>query len=78
MSAENPNDNGQLITNLREPVKQYIVYDVSNRPVIIYEARANALNDEPCFKTEYAYDGATSRILKRKESNATWDSAWDL
>jgi len=72
------NDNGQLVVGFREPVKTYAVYDGSGRLEELYEARANARNGDPCFKTEYAYDGATSRVIKMQESNSTWDSSWDI
>lgn len=72
------NNNSQLITNLREPVKQYLVYDGSFRVTHIYEARANAADEDPCLLTQYQYDGASSRIVKRLESISEWDSSWDL
>ena len=68
----------QLTTLKHELSKSYIQYDVSDRMEIAYEAAAATGHGEPCLKTEYAYDGGSSRIIKRKESVSTWDSSWDI
>lgn len=62
----------------KEAVKQYVVFDVSFRMVATYVALTDAVHGAVCLKTEYAYDGNSSRIIKMKESLATWDSAWDI
>lgn len=72
------NDTGMIKTAQRELVKQYVTYDGSNRTQYIYEVRADADHGCPCMRTEYEYDGTTSRVVKRKESLATWDSSWDI
>lgn len=62
----------------REIMKVYRVYDGSDRLVTQYEAVANCEHGKPCVKTEYTYVGATTRIEKMKESQATWDSSYDI
>lgn len=67
-----------LKTNLKERVKQYIVYDGSSRMTDIYEAHADASDGTPCLRTKYTYDGASSRIVKRLEAEDVWSSAYDI
>lgn len=76
MAADN--DNGQLITGMNEPVKQYCVYNGDGLLIDLYEARANAEDGDPCFRTTYTYVTATTRIEKVLEANATWDEDWDI
>ncbi len=72
------NDSYQLKTTLKENVKKYYVFDGSARMTDVYEARSNAAHGDTCLHTQYVYDGATFRIQKSKEQNATWDSAWEI
>ncbi len=72
------NEYGHIKTHANELVKQYIVYDGSSRMEYVYEARANTLDGEPCMKTQYAYDGGSTRIVKMLETVAEWDSAYDI
>ncbi len=72
------NTTAHLLTSKHEFVKQFIEYDGSARMVSIYEARADAADGSPCMKTSYAYVTGTTRIEKRKEEEATWDSSWDI
>ncbi len=65
-------------SHLAEAVKQYIVYDGSGRMIEVYSARTDAIDAESCGKTEYVYDGATTRVIKMKESLSAWDSTWDV
>ena len=67
-----------LVTLGREVLKVYRVYDGSDRLTEQYEALANAIHGGPALKTEYVYDGATTKVLKMKESLTTWDSSWDI
>lgn len=67
-----------LKSHSKEGIKMYITYDVSNRMEYVYEAPTEAEHGDPCLKTQYAYDGATTRIEKMKESKTTWDSSWDI
>lgn len=71
-------DTGHLKTNLHELVKQYVIYDGSGRMTDVYEARADAVQATPCLRTQYTYDGVSSRVEKRKESAAAWDITWDM
>jgi len=68
----------QLKTHAHELVKQYFVYDISLRCTDMYTASYDAANGAPCLRTQYSYDGSSSRIVKRKETNSTWDSTWDM
>ncbi len=67
-----------LITGAKEYVKQYFVYDESNRMTDVYEARANARDGEPALRTSYVYVGATNNVQAMKEAESLWSSAWDL
>jgi len=66
-----------LKTGTHEFIKSYLEYD-TGRMVTVYEARANAVNGDYCLKTEYVYDGISTRVIKMKETPATWNSAWDI
>ena len=61
-----------------ELTKEHQVYDGSNRVIEFYQAVTGATNGEPCLRIDYTYDGATSRIVGRKETEVTWNSAWDI
>lgn len=76
MTAQN--ETAILKTMFQELIKEYATYDGSNRLSSLYQARANAENGDPCLRTQYEYSGATTRIVKRKESRAIWDSSWDI
>lgn len=62
----------------KEIMKVFRVYDGSSRLITQYEAFANTLDGQPCIKTEYTYDGVTTNILKMKESQGTWLTAYDI
>jgi hypothetical protein len=68
----------RLKTTAYELVKQYVSYDGSDRTEYVYTAHTDAVHGTPCTVTQYEYVGASARVLKRKESNATWDSSWDI
>jgi hypothetical protein len=68
---------GHIKTHAKELVKQYLVYDGSDRLTDVYTAPKEAVTGTPCQLTRYAYVGVTSRILKRLETTATWDATWD-
>lgn len=74
----NPSATDLFTAQLIEAVKTYSAYDGSNRIVGFYVAPANAKNGDQCQLTVYAYDAATTRVLKTKEILATWDSTWDI
>jgi hypothetical protein len=71
------NENFQISATRDEFIKQYLVYDASGRYVAIYEIKANGQDGEKCMLTEYAYDGASTRIVYRRESSALWNGTWD-
>lgn len=65
-----------FITAIRnEPLKMYRAYDVSNRVQYQYEAVTHAKDGDPCMRTEYVYDGISTRVLKMKEIIDTWVAA---
>lgn len=66
-----------LKTALHERTKNFIVYDGDGRMTENYEAHADAVTGTPCLLTRYAYDGLTSRILKRVEQVSTWNASYD-
>lgn len=72
------NESGYIKTHAHELIKTYITYDGSSRMEYVYEARANALNGEPCMRTQYSYDGVSTRIVKMKETASTWSSSYDI
>lgn len=72
------NKSGYVKTHSLENIKQYIAYDGSNRMEYVYEARANAADGEPCLLTQYVYSGNTGRIIKMKETESVWSSAYDV
>lgn len=72
------NKYAHIETGSREYIKSYITYDSSSRMEYVYEARANALNGEPCLRTQYVYSGTTTNIVKMCETDSTWSSAYDI
>lgn len=72
------NGYAHLKTNQNEYIKSYITYDVSDRMEYVYEARANALDGEPCLVTRYTYVSTSSRVAKMKEYDGTWSSSYDI
>ncbi len=68
----------KLKSHAHEYVKQYMVYDGSNRMTDLYTAYIDAADGESCMRTQYEFDGSSARIVKRKESNSTWDSSWEI
>jgi len=44
----------------------------------VYTAPTGATDTTPCSKTQYVYDGATTKVVKMKESISAWDSDWDI
>ncbi len=68
-------DTNHLKTGKNGLIKSYITYDGSDRMSTIYEAPADAVNNQKCLKTTYTYVTGTTRIEKMKEEEATWISA---
>lgn len=68
-----------LKTQANELVKQYIVYDGTNRMTAVYTAPSDATDGKPCTKVTYTYTSPTSSLIsKMKESNDVWSSAYDI
>lgn len=65
-------------THLHEAIKYYATYDASNRLEYTYVAQVETVNGGQCMKTQYVYDGTSTRVVKMKESKTTWNSAWDI
>jgi hypothetical protein len=61
-----------------EAMKLYRVYDGSNRLQYQYDAPTWTANGDTCMRTEYVYDGSSSRIQKMEETLQSWDSSWDI
>jgi hypothetical protein len=59
-------------------MKIYRIYDVSNRIEYQYECVTTTAHGEPCLKTQYEYDGASTRVLKLKETLDVWDSSYEI
>lgn len=74
----NPSATDLFSAQMQEAVKTYSAYDGSNRIVGFYVAPVGARNGDQCQLTVYAYDGATTRVLKTKEILALWDATWDI
>lgn len=69
----------EFLTAIRqEPVKMFRVYDAGNRLVTQYEAVTHAKSNDPCMRTDYTYDGTSSRVVKLKESVDTWLASYDI
>lgn len=64
-----------LLAIRNEPLKLFRVYDGSNRVQYQYEAITHAVDGDPCMRTEYVYDGVSTRLLKMKETIDVWVSA---
>lgn len=78
MANQNQSVREFLMAIKQEPVKMLRVYDATNRLATQYEAVTHAKNGDPCMKTEYTYDGTSSRVVKLKESVDIWLLAYDL
>ena len=65
-------------THMEEATKTYSVFDGSNRLEYFYVAHIDIKDGEQCMCTQYTYDSTSARIVKTKESKASWDSAWDI
>lgn len=69
----------ELITSLRfELKKEFLVYDLQDRVIDIYQAHINASNGTPCLRTTYEYVGTSTRVEKMKETADVWSAAYDI
>lgn len=75
-----PNENGLAVLKTMdgEFVKEYTIYDGSNRPTDVYRAYTDAPDNAPCYRIQMGYSGGTNLVIKTKESEATWDISWDI
>lgn len=79
MAGSDSSRTAQLKTQQHELVKSYAVYDGLMRPTAIYTAHTDAAHNTPCSVVFYEYfDPSSTAVLKMKEANAVWDSAWDI
>jgi hypothetical protein len=67
-----------VTTHMAEAIKTYSVWDMSGRLTDFYVALSDAPNGSQCMRTQYTYDGASTRVTKTNEVLALWDSAWDI
>ena len=67
-----------ITTGKHQRMKWYYVYDVNGRVTQIYETHEGAENGDPCLLTTYEYVGSTNRVQKAKETDATWNSSYDI
>lgn len=56
-------------------IKQWFVYDETDRVIEIYIATVETQNEEPCLKLSISYVGETSNVQSILESQGTWE--WD-
>lgn len=79
MAGSNSLTTQQLKTQSEEFIKTYTLYDGIGRPDIIYTAPTDLEHSGNCSQVKYEYINLTSfKVLKMKESNGIWDSAWDI
>lgn len=67
-----------LKTQAGELIKQYHVYDGSDRLTDIYTANTDTPDGGNCSRVQYEYDGVSSRVVKMKETIGTWSSSYDI
>ena len=67
-----------ITSNMAEGVKQHFAYDASNRLEYTYEAPTSWGDGKPCLRTQYTYDGTSSRITGMAETLSIWQATWDL
>lgn len=67
-----------LKSHAKEQVKQHLVFDAQDRPVLVFTAPIDAIDGAPCEVTEYVYRNPTStQVLKRQERVYNWNENWD-
>lgn len=73
-------DKYAVLTTLKNEVrKSYITLDGQGRMSLSYEAKSDAVTNDPCLITEYRYSGPTSTIIIGvKETQGVWDSSFDI
>ncbi len=77
--ASDSKNTAHLKTQAQEFVKQFLVYDVIQRPIQIYTAAVDTPDGGACSIVEYAYlTPSSSKAEKMREGNALWDATWDM
>jgi len=73
------NDKYSVLKSLTHEIrKTFVTFDVQSRISITYEAKSDAIDGDPCLRTEYIYTGPASTVIKGvKETNWVWDGTWD-
>jgi hypothetical protein len=67
-----------LKSQASEQVKQHIVFDSADRPVLVFTAPIGTEDGKPCTATEYVYRNSTSTQVKdRQERVYKWKAIWD-
>lgn len=67
-----------LKTQKEEQVKQHIIHDLQDRPILVFTAAIHAEEGDPCLVTEYVYRNPTStQVFARQERVYKWKAAWD-
>lgn len=62
----------------KEAMKEYYVYDTSNRVVQQWQATTETPHGGACLYTQYTYVGGTTNREKMKEEVVPWDSSWEI
>jgi len=79
MAKQLESNPSQLVSShFKEAIKSYSTFDGSLRLENIYVAHVDTEAGEACMRTQYTYDGTSTRVEKTKESLAAWDAAWDI
>jgi len=76
--AVGDNKTAKLTSLKNELMKTYIVYNGDNVPSQVYEAPVDTADGEPCLLTTYTYVPASTRVEKSRESESTWQAAYDI
>lgn len=67
----------QILKTLKdEYLKRYFIYDVDGYPTHIYEATPETENGKPCLLTRQEWTGG--KLIKSREEESTWSSAYDI
>jgi len=73
-----PSRTSLLKSNKYQQVKQHIIYDANNRPLFVFTAPIDAVDQAPCTCTEYVYLGASSTLVRsRQEREYRWKAVWE-
>lgn len=68
----------QLKSHLYQQVKQHIVFDAQDRPILVFTAPIDTRDGGPCTVTEYLYRGGIStQVQARQEREYRWKAVWD-